>query len=60
MNLVFAEVQKKRALAEIRAGEMRHAVFRAESFGLLAHIFDQLRTENTFRKSGKILDHGCE
>ena len=56
VNLLNAEMQQKRALAEIGAGEMRHAVFRAEAFGLLAHVLDQLRAQDAFGKSGKILD----
>ena len=29
--------------------------YRLQSFSLLAHIFDELRTQYAFRKSGKIL-----
>src|ERR1017187_2057444 len=52
-----AQMQQKRPLAQVGAGEMRHAVFGAEAFGLLAHILDELWAENTFGKSGEILDH---
>ena len=55
VDLMNAQMQQKRPLAEIGAGEMRHAVFGAEAFGLLAHVLDQLRTQNAFRKSGKVL-----
>ena len=58
MNHLMAEVQRKRARTEIGAGQMRHAIFRAKTLGLLAHVLDQLRPHNTFGESGEILDQG--
>jgi hypothetical protein len=54
--LMNAEMQQKRPLAEIDAGEVRHAIFCAEPFRLLAHVFDKLRAENALGKSGEVLD----
>ncbi len=56
MHLLMPEMQQKRPLAEIGAGQVRHAVFGAEALGLLAHVFDQLRAQNSFGESGKVLD----
>jgi hypothetical protein len=53
MNLMHADVQQKWALAQVDAGEMRHAVFGAEALRLLAHVLDQLRAENAFGEAGK-------
>src|SRR5579864_5357617 len=60
MHLMFAEVQQEWTLAQIGAGEMGHAVLGAKTLGLLAHVFDELRTENSLRKAGKILHQGSE
>src|ERR1700687_6249816 len=51
-----AQMQQKWPLAQVGAGQMRHAIFRAKAFGLLAHVLDQLRPKNPFGKSGKVLD----
>src|ERR1700722_1822589 len=56
MNLLVAQMQQKRPLAEINASEMRHAILRAKTRGLLAHVLNQLRTQDALRKSGKVLD----
>src|SRR5579862_4953328 len=53
---MHAQMQQKWPLAEVRAGQVRHPVFGAETFGLLAHVLDQLRPENAFGKSWKIFD----
>ena len=37
---------------------MRHAIFRAKALRLLAHVLDQLRPHDSFRKAGEIL-HQC-
>src|SRR5215469_11968770 len=58
MNLLVAKMQRERALAQIGTGQMRHAIFRTEALRLLAHVLDQLWTENSFGKAGEILDHG--
>ena len=58
VDLMNAQMQQKRTLAEIGTGQMRHSIFGAEAFGLLPHVFDQLRTQNAFGKSGKVLDQG--
>src|ERR1700730_7800078 len=60
MHLVFAEVEQKRTLAKIGAREMAHSILRAKALCLLAHVLDQLRTENAFWKSRKIFDQRCE
>ena len=52
--LVHAKVEQEGTLAEVDAGEMRHAVFRAEALRLLAHVLDQLRSHDSFREAGKI------
>ncbi len=49
-------MEHKRALAEVSAGEVRHAIFGAEAFRLLAHVFDELRAENALGKSGEVFD----
>ena len=54
VHLMHAEMKQERTLAEVRAGEMRHAVFRAEAFRLLAHVLDQLRSHDSFGEAGKI------
>ncbi len=51
-----AQMKQKRALTEISTGEVRHAVFGAKTLSLLAHVLDQLRSHDSFRESGKILD----
>src|ERR1700676_659204 len=51
-----SEMKQERALAEIGAGKVRHAVFGAKALGLLAHVLDQLRSHDSFGESGKILD----
>ena len=56
VHLMLAEVKQKRTLAEIDAGEVRHAIFGAETLRLLAHVLDQLRAQNSFGKAGEILD----
>ena len=56
VHLLFAQVQQKRPLAEIGAGEVGHAVFGAEPLRLFSHVLYQLRAQNTLRKAGKILD----
>ena len=56
MDDLMANVQKERPLTQIDAGQMRHAIFRAETFGLLAHVFNQLRAHDSFWESRKILD----
>ena len=49
-------MQQKRALAQVGAGQVRHAVFGAEALRLLAHVLDQFRSHDSFGKSGEILD----
>jgi hypothetical protein len=56
MNLMNSQMEQERPLAQVCTREMRHAVFGAETFGLLAHVLDELRAENALRKPGKILD----
>ena len=41
-------------VAEVGAGEVRHAVFGAKAFSLFAHVLDQLRSHDSFGKAGKI------
>ncbi len=53
--LMLAEMQQKRPLAQVGAGQVRHAIFRAEAFRLLAHVLDQLRPHDPFGKAGEIL-----
>jgi hypothetical protein len=60
VNLMNADVQQEWPLAQINAGEVRHAVFSAKTLGLLAHIFDELWTENALRKSGEVLNQRGE
>src|SRR4030088_3362122 len=60
MHLVFAEMKQKRTLAKIGAREMPHSILRAEALCLLAHVLDQLRTENAFWKSRKVFDQRCK
>jgi hypothetical protein len=60
VHLVLAEMKQERTLAEIHAGEVRHAIFRPEPFGLFAHVIDQLRPHDAFGKTGKVLDQRGE
>ena len=53
---MLADVKRERALAEVDAGEVTHAILGAEALRLLAHVLDQLRAQDSFGKSGKILD----
>ena len=53
---MMSNVQQERTLAQIRAREMRHAILRAKAFRLLAHVLDQLRPHDPFRKAGEIFD----
>ncbi len=50
----IAQMQQERALAEVGAGEMRRAVFGAETLRLLAHVLDQLRSHDSFGEAGKV------
>ena len=54
MYLMHAQMQQKWTLAEIHTGEMGHAVFRAETLRLLAHVLDQLRSHDSFWEAGEI------
>src|SRR5271170_3888835 len=54
VHLVLAEMEQERALAEVGAGEVCHAVFGAETFRLLAHVLDQLRSHDSLWETGKI------
>src|ERR1700686_202971 len=56
VNLMNAQMQQKWPLAQVGAGQMRHAVFRAKAFRLLSHVLNQLGAENTLGKSREVLD----
>src|SRR6266516_1943277 len=56
VDLLVAEMQNKRRLAEIGAGQMAHSVFRAETLGLLPHILDELRAHDSLWESREVLD----
>ena len=60
VHLLLAEMEQERTLAEVRTGEVGHAVFGAETFRLLAHVLDQLRPHNSLGKAGKVLHQRCE
>src|ERR1700756_1141558 len=51
-----AQMQQKRPFAQVGAGKMRHAVFRAKAFGLLAHVFNQLWPKNALGKPREVLN----
>ena len=55
VDLLVADMQQKRTLAEIRAREVRHAIFRTEALRLLAHVLDELRPHDSFGESWKVL-----
>ena len=55
-HLLVAQMQHERPLAQIGAGEVRHAILGAEALRLLAHVLDQLRPHDSVGKSGEILD----
>ena len=58
VNLLMAHMKQEGPLAQIDARKMSHSVFRAETLRLLAHIFDQLRTQDSFRKARKVFYQG--
>ena len=60
VNLVLSEMQQKRTLAEVDAGEMSYAIFRAKALGLLAHVLNELRSHDSFWKAGKIFHERSE
>jgi hypothetical protein len=56
MNHLMADMQQKRALAQVSARQVRHAVFRAKALRLLPHVLDELRSHDPVGKSRKVLD----
>ena len=56
VNNVVSQMQCERPLAQVRAGQVRHAILRAKTFGLLAHVFDELWPHDSVGKSRKVLD----
>src|SRR5690242_12398339 len=56
MHLLMPEMEYKRPLAQIGAGEVGHAILSAKTLGLLPHVLDQLRAHDSVRKSGEIFD----
>src|ERR1700758_2117148 len=48
-------MKKKRPLAEIGAGEMRHAIFCTKALRLLAHVLDQLWSHDSLGETWEIL-----
>src|SRR5260370_23317157 len=57
LDLLRIHLQRERTLAQIGAREMCGDVFRAEAFGLFAHILDQVWPLNALRKSREVFDH---
>ncbi len=57
---VVARRNLERPLAQIHVRDRAGLEFRAETLRLLAHVFDQVRPENSVGKSGEILNHGGE
>ena len=55
MNGLFADIDCKRALAEIGTDYVAELILSTEAPGLLAHILNQFRTLDAFRKTGEIL-----
>jgi hypothetical protein len=53
---MLAKMEYERALSQIGAGKVSHAVFGAEAFGLFAHVIDELRPHDAFREARKILN----
>ena len=56
MNLMDPYMQQKRPFAKVGAGQVGHAVLGAKALRLLTHVLDQLRPQNAFGKSRKVLD----
>src|SRR5260370_21387292 len=52
--LMHAEMKQERALAEVDAGKVRQAVFRAKTLRLLSHVLDQLRSHDSLGKARKV------
>src|SRR5258708_24400104 len=57
---MFSEMEQKRTLVKIGACEMSHSILRAKALCLLAHVLDELRTQNAFRKAREIFDQRCK
>ena len=53
---LVAEVQFDRRLGQVRADQVTHLHLGAELLGLLAHVFDQLRSLHAIGPAGKVLD----
>ena len=58
MNALFADINCKRALAEIGTDYVPELILSTEAPGLLAHILNQFGTLDAFRKTGEILHQG--
>jgi len=56
VDRLFAEVEGEGAFAEIDGREVRHFELGAEADGLLLHVFDELRTLDSFGPTRKVLD----
>ena len=57
---IFARSDFERATREIDLIDHASLELGAKLLGLRAHIFDELRAEDAFGKTGEILDHGGE
>src|ERR1700758_220613 len=55
MDLVLSDMEQKRAIAQVDAGDMSQHVFGSETLRLLAHVFDQLGALDSVGEPGKIL-----
>src|SRR5580765_2335957 len=58
MDLLVPKMQRKRSLAQIRADQVRHTIFRPKPLSLLAHILDELWSHDSFGKTREVL-HEC-
>jgi len=54
MDLMLAKMEQERTLAQISTCEVSHAIFRAETLRLLAHVLDELRTHDSLGKAGEV------
>lgn len=52
------DIQTKRPLGQVRFAHRAMNVLGAEAFGLLFDVFDQVRTLDSVRKTGEILNFG--
>src|ERR1700676_716955 len=60
MDDLFPNVQGKRRATQIGFGDVPVLVLRAKAASLSTHVFDKLRTLNSFRKSWEVFHERCK